>query len=353
MSEEKNKPPTPKKLRDAREDGETAKSEDATSAGVLTAAAVMLWISGGFLMDRLARLFAMVWDWLPRPDAPLAPLLIAMAGELMLLCLPFAAATMLGAVLALFLQGAVTTSMKPVMLRLEAVSPMAGLKRIFGMKAAIGAATTLLKAAVLLALLYLNLRGLLPLLVGATARSPELLGVLMWQVLMRLLFIAVGLFIVFGIIDYGIQHAMFIREHRMDDDEIKRENKEQMGNPEVKQARKELAHELLMGDAPAAVASSNMVVANPTHFAVAISYRPGGVPQVVCKGQDAAALQIRALAEQLEVPVIVNPPLARTLYKVPVGGGIPRECFQIVGLMLHWVDQMKAQPGLPQPGHGA
>lgn len=349
MSDEKNKPPTPKKLRDARDDGETVRSTDATSAGVLVAAAGMLWLSGGFMMDRLARLFAMVWQQLPPPGESMTPLLAAMAWELLLLTVPFALATMMGAVLTVILLGSMTMSAKPVMLKLEAINPAAGLKRIFGMKAAIEAGTMLFKAVVLFSLLYFNLKALLPLLVGATARSPELLGVLMWQVLMRLLFIAVGFFVVFGLVDYGVQRAMFMRDHRMSDDDIKREYKEQNGNAELKQARKELAHELLMGDPAPAVASANMVIANPTHYAVAIFYEPGGVPKVVAKGLDAMALQIRALAELNEVPVIVNPPLARTLFKVPLGGGIPRECFQIVGLMLHWVEQLKTGQGGLRP----
>jgi len=350
MSDEKNKPPTEKKLRDAHDEGESAKSTDATSAGVLVAAAGMLWMSAGFLMDRMTRLFALIWQHMPRPEESLLPLVAAMAWEMLLMSIPFALATLLGAALVLILQGAMTMSFKPVMLKLDAINPAAGIKKIFGMKSGIEAVTMTVKGVVLFALLYASLRDLLPLLVGATARSPELLGVLMWQVLMRLLFISVGFFIVFGLIDFGVQKMMFIRDHRMSDDDIKRESKEQNGNPEVKQARKELANELLFGDEGAAVSSANMVVANPIHFAVAIHYRPGGVPRVVAKGMDAAALAIRAFAENHDVPVIVNPPLARTLFKVPLGGGIPRECFQIVGLMLHWVEQL--QPRQSLPGHG-
>ena len=356
MSDEKNKPPTEKKLRDAHDDGESVKSTDATSAGVLVAAVGSLWVSAGFLMDHVTRLFALVWQHLARaedPLTPLAPLIAAMTWELLLLSIPFAGATLLGAALSLILQGAATMSMKPVMLKLEAISPASGFKKIFGMKACIEAGTMVLKGAALGALLYFSLLDLLPLLVGATARSPELLGVLMWQVLMRLMFIAVGFFLVFGLVDYGVQKMMFIRDHRMSDDDIKRESKEQNGNPEVKQARKELAHELLLGDDHGAVASANLVVANPTHFAVAIHYLPGGVPRVVAKGQDAAALALRGFAEAHDVPVIVNPPLARTLFKVPLGSGIPRECFEIVGLMLHWVEQLQPRQALRAGGEPA
>ncbi|MCZ2498184.1 EscU/YscU/HrcU family type III secretion system export apparatus switch protein [Xylophilus sp. Kf1] len=342
MSDEKKLPPTAKKLRDAREDGESITSPDVASAGVVVAAVGALWLSAGFMMDRLTRLFRMVWEHLPRAGESMGPLLYAIGGELLLLTLPFALATLLGAALALLLQGSLTMSAKPVMLNLDAVNPVNGLKKIFGMKSALEAGTMALKGLVLFSLLYSSTRDLLPLLVGATGRSPLLMGVLMWQLLMRLLFIAVGLFVVFAVVDYGIQRFVFMRDHRMSEDEVKRENKEQSGNPEVKQARRELAQELLNEEPQAGVAKARLVVANPTHFAVAIGYERGGVPQVLAKGQDALALAIRAEAERLDIPIIVNPPLARTLFKVPLGAGIPRDCFQVIGLMLHWVDQLKA-----------
>lgn len=342
MSDEKKLPPTAKKLQDARDDGESITSPDVASAGVMVGAVVALWLSAGFMMDRLTRLFTMVWQNMPRAGEPVGPLLQAIGGELLLLTLPFALATMLGAVLALLLQGSVTMSAKPVQLKLDAVNPVNGMKKLFGMKAVLEAGTTLLKGLVLATLLYTSARDLLPLLVGATGRSPSLLGVLMWQLLMRLLFISVGLFVVFALVDYGVQRFVFLRDHRMSEDEVKRENKEQNGNPEVKQARKELAHELMNEEPASGVARAQLVVANPTHFAVAIGYERGGIPQVLAKGHDDLALAIRAEAERLNVPVIVNPPLARTLYKVALGAGIPRECYQVVGLMLHWVEQLKA-----------
>lgn len=342
MSDEKKLPPTAKKLRDAREDGESITSPDVASAGVVVAAVAALWLSAGFMMDRLTRLFGMVWQHLPRAGEPMGPLIFAIGGELLTLTLPFAMATLVGAVLALMLQGSVTMSVKPVMLKLDAVSPVNGMKKIFGMKSALEAGTMTLKGLVLFALLYSSTRDLLPLLVGATGRTPVLMGVLMWQLLMRLLFTAVGLFVVFALVDYGIQRFIFLREHRMSEDDVKRENKEQNGNPEVKQARKELAHELMNEDPKAGVSRARLVVANPTHFAVAIGYERGGVPQVLAKGHDDLALAIRAEAERLGIPIIVNPPLARTLYKVALGAGIPRDCYQVVGLMLHWVEQLKA-----------
>jgi type III secretion protein U len=347
MSDDKKHAPTAKKLRDARDDGESITSPDVASAGVMVAAVGTLWLSAGFMMDRLNRLFAMVWQQVGRIDEPVLPLLMAMGWELLLLTVPFAFATMLGAVLALMLQGSVTMSAKPVMLNLEAISPVNGFKKIFGMKSAMEAVTMTIKAVALFSLLYGSLHDLLPLITGATGRSPELLGTLMWQLLMRLLFIAVAMFVVFAVVDYGVQRFIFMHEHRMSDDDVKRENKEQSGNPEVKQARRELANELLMEDPKTAVGRANLVIANPTHFAVALSYQRGGVPQVIAKGHDALALAIRAEAERLDVPVIVNPPLARTLYKLPLGAGIPRECFQVVGLMLHWVEQLKASAADP------
>ncbi len=342
MSDEKTKPPTPKKLADAHKDGESAKSPDVTAAVVLISITLALWLGAEFFAERLRRLFLVVWHFVPLHESELSLPISAMGTELLLLTVPLAFAGMLGAVIGLVGQGAMTMSAKPVMLKFNKVNPVEGMKRLFGMRAAIDAATILAKACVFGVLLWQTVRSMLPLLVGATARSPELLSAVLWQALMRMLFISIGAFIVFGLLDYGIQRFLFIRDHRMSEDEIKREYKEQNGNPEIKGKRKELAQELLFGDPRSAVASASMVVANPTHYAVALSCVRGEVPVVVAKGRDEVALMLRGHAEAMGVPVVVNPPLARTLHRVPVGAGIPRECFQIVALMLHTIEGMRS-----------
>jgi type III secretion protein U len=343
MSEEKTKPPTPKKLAKAQEEGESVHSEVATSAGVLMGVGLMLWLGAGLWGAHARRLFDMVWIYLPQRDVPLWEPIYAMLAELAWLCVPLALAACLGGVLALMLQGAVTLSIDPVLFKFDKVDPVQGFKRFFALRAITDAGLMLVMMLLISAVMWWGVQGLLPLLVSLTARAPENLADLLWIALMQVLALGVVCFVVFGGMDFGLQHFLFVRDHRMDEEEIKRENKENFGDPEIKTKRRELAQELLQSDGQQAVAGASLVVANPTHFAVALFYQRGDVPRVVAKGMDDSALAIRRYAETTGVPVVVNPPLARTLYRVPVGAGIPRECFQLVGVLLHAVDQLRAQ----------
>lgn len=345
MSDEKTKPPTPKKLKDAHEDGESAKSQDITAASTLFFTGLLLWMGGEFFADRLRQLLDVVWQSLRSDSVDLVVPITAMMIELLVLCVPISLAGALGAVIGLVGQGAMTMSAKPVMPNFDKVNPASGLKRLFGVRALIDAAMVLVKLVLFSVLLWQTLRSMLPLLVGATARSPELVAAILWQALMRMLFISIAGFVVIGLLDYALQRFLFIRDHRMSEDDIKRENKEQNGNPEVKSKRKEFAQELLFGDPKAAVAGANLVVANPTHYVVALLYESGDVPRVVAKGVDEVALALRQHAEASGVPVVVNPPLARTLHRVPLGAGIPRECFQAVGLLLHTIGGLRKISG--------
>lgn len=346
MAEEKKKPPTRRKLEEAREKGESVHSEDATTAGVLLLTTLFFWTASGFLGDHLARVFAIVWDAMPKETQDLRGPLFALLLELLWLTVPLALVVALGAVLSLALQGAITGSMDPVQFKFEKLNPVEGFKRIFSVRTVTDALLMVVKMMVFSVLLWVTVRSMLPLMAGVMARPPAVMGDLFRLEVLRLLAVATAAFVVFGLIDYGLQRFLFIRDHRMDDEEVKKENKENFGNPEVKNKRKELARELLFGEPRKAVRDASMVVANPTHFAVAIHYRRGDVPRVTAKGVDAAALLLRGYAEESGVPVLVNPPLARTLYKVPLGEGIPRSCFEAVAALLHTVAQLRA----PQAG---
>jgi type III secretion protein U len=342
MSEDKKRPPTEKRLREARDDGKVARSADVTSAGVLFFAAALLWCGAQFFLGHIDRVFALVWESLADPDASMGSLLIEEASELLLVTLPIAAAASLGCICASVLQGAVTFSFKPLEPKFDAINPANGFKKIFSMRSGIDSIYMLIKVALMSVVLWLVFRSYLPALVGGTARSPELLGSMLWQMLVRLLFLGVAACAVFGVIDFGMQRMLFIRDHRMDDEELKREHKENNGNPEIKAARKELAQELLFGDPRSAVGSANLLIANPTHYAVALRYDAGDVPRVVAKGLDDVAMQLRVYAQEQGVPVFVNPPLARNLYRVPLASAIPREFFEVVATMLHCVDKLVA-----------
>ena len=154
---------------------------------------------------------------------------------------------------------------------------------------------------------------------------------------MRLMWTLAVFMGVLALADYKLQHWIFIRDKRMSFEDIKRESKEQNGNPEIKQKQREFAQELLEGPI-GGKQKPDVVLANPTHFSVALSFRGRqGIPVVVDKGQGKRALLIRQWAESEEIPVIEQPALARRLFLTAVGDPIPADCYQAVAIVLQWV----------------
>jgi type III secretion protein U len=166
-----------------------------------------------------------------------------------------------------------------------------------------------------------------------------------WQAASHVLWIGVAVFVAVAPIDFLIQHILFIKGQMMSKDEVKREFKGQEGDPEIKGQRKRLALELSNEAPRQAVAKADALVVNPTHYAVAIRYRAdeAGVPLVLAKGVDDAALALRRHAEELGVPIFANPPLARALHKVPLDHAVPEELFEAVSVVLRWVDEVGAR----------
>jgi type III secretion protein U len=178
------------------------------------------------------------------------------------------------------------------------------------------------------------------------ARPPSVVSKLLWEVWLRLMWISTVFIGLLAAVDYKLQHWLFIRDKRMSDEDIKKENKEQNGNPEIKQKQKEFSRELLEGTLPGKN-KPDVVLANPTHYSVALSYRERrGVPIVLAKGEDEKAFLIRRWAEANGVPVIEQPALARRLYLVAVGDPVPAECYQAVAVVLQWVKAIGREEAL-------
>jgi type III secretion protein U len=192
----------------------------------------------------------------------------------------------------------------------------------------------------------------MPLIVGVAYEPlPDLIEI-SWSALCRLFAVSGVLYLVLGVVDYGIQRWLFIRDHRMSKDEVKREFKNSEGDPQLKGKRKQVAREIVTENPDKAVAGARAVIVNPTHYAVAIRYEPAeyDVPRIVAKGVDADALEIRRMAERHGVPIVGNPPLARALYLVPLEDAIPESCFKAVAAVLAWVEDMQANGGATPSG---
>lgn len=347
MSDEKTEKPTDKKLKDARRDGEVAKSQDLTVAAVFLMVAITMWVGGEFFGDRLKAIFKIGLDIqaIQRDDFDLFRAMGKIGLEGLMILGPFVIVTTLAAIAGIMSQIGIVISLKPVEPKFDAINPANGLKRIFSMRSMVDLVKMLISAVLVASVVWLTIRSLLPLVVGTAYASLADVIHITWTTLSRFIAIGCVLFLLLGAPDFGIQHWLFIRDHKMSKDEVKREDKDVEGDPMIKGQRRQIAREIAESPVKESVGMANAVVVNPTHYAVAIRYSADemGVPQVVAKGVDHHAFQIRTWAQELNVPIVSNPPLARALYKVPVNDPVPESLFETVAVILRWVEQLGAQ----------
>lgn len=344
---DKTEQPTRKKLTDARKEGRTTKSQDLVEAAALLAMVVTFSVASSYMGDSLTEMVQIALDFVSG-DHSLQGLASAFykviwAGLGVIVPLTLLAALAAGGALAA--QVGIAISFKPVMPKLNSLNPASGLKKIFSAKSVIDLLKMLVKAVLMSFVLWRTIEWLLPLVTSAMYEPLAGLVHLLWTVIVRLLSVTFLMYLVIGAGDWFLQHWMFLKSQRMSKDEIKRERKNQDGDPKVKQERKRLAREFRKSDPRAAIPKANVLIVNPTHYAIAIRYVPSeyALPRVIAKGIDQEAALLRRLAFEENVPIVANPPVARALHAaVGLGSPIPEEMFEVVAAILRWVDGVAA-----------
>lgn len=345
MAEEKTEEPTDKKLEDAKRDGKSPKSADIPAAALFLLGGVALSFGAAPLGDHFRVLINIALD-VGRQSSPQFDLQQAMTAVMVeagWILLPVLGAALLIPILSLVAQIGINITFKPLELKIDAINPAAGLKRMFSVRSLLDLVKMVIKAAVLIAVLYKITLLLLP--VTASLSYQPIMDVVSvtWMVLCRFVAAAGLVVLILGVADFGIQYWLFVREHKMTKDEVKREYKESEGDPQIKGKRKQIARDDANAPPPQKVSDAQVVVVNPTHYAVAIRYMPEehGLPRVIAKGVDDEAMEIRRQAEMYGVPIVPNAPLARALYLVQVDDAVPDPLFESVAEVLAWVGQMQ------------
>lgn len=338
---EKTEQPSPKKIRDARQKGQVAKSQEVVTTFTLLSLIGYLWLAWGSLQEQMMGLFDLV-IYLPADhfDQTVTITLHAVAQRIISVLLPILGLTVATALAANYAQIGVLFALENLIPKLERINPSDGFKRVFSMKQLIEILKSLAKIIFLSVLLYLVLRDT----IGAFAYTLECgltcLASVTTQVLVKLLVYSGLAFIVVAVADLFYQRHSYTKSLMMTKEEVKREYKESEGDPHIKGKRKQLAHELIMSDAGGATRKSTAVVVNPTHLAVAFRYREGETPLpiVVAKGREKIAWYLRTQAEEAGVPVFRNVRLAQALYAgTEVDQYVPDELFDAIAEVLAWV----------------
>ncbi|SDV46923.1 EscU/YscU/HrcU family type III secretion system export apparatus switch protein [Chitinasiproducens palmae] len=353
MATEKREKATPRKLRKAREKGQVPRSRDfAVAVGLLVALQVILLAMPGW-RRQLAALFGVAFAALQSApggeggatlDAALDLALPAAARLTMLMLLPLLATPVcvLGGSL---LWGGWTVSTHSLMPRVQRLSPLANAKRLLSMRHIGTFLLGTLKTVTLAFALWLALRAgfaamlhLLTLPLGAAVRTA---GVQLFGVIAALL----GIVMLFGIADAPMQRFLFMRQQRMSKQEVKQENKDSEGSPEVRRRIRQLQRQFAMRGLRRSVPQADVVIVNPEHYAVALKYDTARAeaPFVVAKGVDEMAMAIRRIAEAHHIEVLPLAPLARAVYYTSqIDQQIPAGLYRAVAIVLSYVMQLDA-----------
>lgn len=344
MSEDRTEEPSQHKLQEAKKKGQFPKSQDLVTGVVLFAALIAL---GSTVRGMIARSVTLVHsaasgmvDATRQFDTAWQALSAPTLGLMQSVAVIFAA-TALVATLTSLLQSGFLISATPLMPQFDRVNPMTGLGRLFSKRGLMDNAKMLFKGTVLIVVGVYALRSELyglSFLTGEQNPLEMFLGPAM-RIAWKLVIAAV----ILGALDALYQQYQFKSQMRMSRQELKDEYKQLEGDPHVKMAQRRFRRQMAKRNKLGDVKDARVVVTNPTHFAVALSYKDGNdVPRVIAKGKDHRAQTIKRLARQHGVQVVESPPLARSLFKmVDVGDIIPPSLYLATAELLVMVKKLE------------
>lgn len=339
---------TPKRLEEARREGRIPRSRDLTAAAVMLAAGVSLLLLGDSVGIRLGEMMRGSLQ-LSREQAldanQLGMALSAHGRRALLAIVPVLLVTLVAALAAPMSLGGWAFSTKPLAPDLKRLNPVSGIGRMFQVRALVELGKALGKFAVVAGAAVLVMWTNMDALLGLGSEPIDRAIVHAMSITGQALVALTGALILIAAIDVPFQLWQYHRDMRMTKEEVRREHKESEGSPEVKgrirALQREMAERRMMEDVPHA----DVIVVNPTHYAVALRYDESRMraPRVVAKGVDLIAARIREVASEHGVPVFEAPPLARALHRsVEIGDEIPAGLYVAVAQVLTYIYQLRA-----------
>ena len=339
---------TPKRRKEARERGQVAKSPDLAGAGVFLAGVFVLHALAPATMAAVGgAMQAILWRIHEHQDFTIGSVWLLYARVF------FAAGLLLGvlflaalvcAILVNVLQTGLIFSFKPLVPSFNKINPVTGLKRMLSKQALVNLGKQLLKLAAVLTIVYTSIAATINTLFGVGQMPPQQLVGYVGDVAFSICWKFGFLLVVVGLLDYAFEKWQYEEQLKMSKQEVRDEYRQSEGNPEVKGAVKRRQREFARRRMMAAVPKATVVVTNPTHFAVALEWDEieMDAPVVTAKGADLIAKRIREIAVENGVPIMENPPLARTLYaKVDLDQTIPPNMYAAVAQVIAFVFKLK------------
>ncbi|MCL1819178.1 MAG: flagellar biosynthesis protein FlhB [Oscillospiraceae bacterium] len=351
-AQEKTEKATPKKREDSRKKGQVLKSAEINTAVMVLSLFAIIFAMSGYIVKTMAELIengltTTIIEGVHNMDEMRMHNLviggftsiIKIAWPLLVVAFAAGIAVNLAQVGFLF----APESIKP---QFNRISPLSGFKRIFSMRSIVELLKSLLKIGIVGFVVYLEYRKSMPMFANFMALDLPDAGKAIFDMCIGVAFKACLALVALGLFDYLYQWWEFEKNLKMSKQEIKDEYKMIEGDPKIKQAIKQKQREMSQRRMMAAIPKADVVITNPTHYAVALEYRDKEMetPVVLAKGKDIVAQNIKRKAAEHGIPLVENKPIAQALYTaVDVGDSIPEEMFAAVAEILAYVYQMKGK----------
>ncbi len=342
-SAEKSERPTPRRLREARRKGQIPVGRDLIASASFAAAVAALalgfhWLAAsvrGLLVDAIGRATSTPRFELPDAIGSLDDAMWRVAWA----TVPVAGSAVAAGVLAGALQTACALSASSLAPKAERLDPVAGVKRLFALRTGVELAKTWSKLLLVAVAVATAVYGHRNALLGWLASGGDGALAVVLEIAKSAAFRSAFLLLGAGAADILVQHRLHERELRMTKDEVRRDHKDEEGDPHIRNARKQAHREIATHRMTEATRTASFVAVNPTHLATAVLYdeTKDEAPRVVAKGSGDVARRIRRAAESAGVRVVYDKPLARALFRVPLDGEIPESLYTAVAEVLAYV----------------
>ncbi|SES67785.1 flagellar biosynthetic protein FlhB [Natronincola peptidivorans] len=348
FTEEKTEKATPKKVRESREKGQVLQSKEINSAFVLLGAFAMLSLLAGYIGTSVQSFTIHIYDEYLNlnylfSDKNINRLTLIVLYNLFKITIPIGITCLVIGVLCSYLQVGYLFTTKTLAVKFSKINPIAGFKRMFSLKSLVELVKSFVKIIFVGYIIYRYAISQINTIFSTIMLEIDVIIQLMVTIAMNIGFRAGVVLLVIAILDYYYQRYDYEKNLKMSKQEIKEEFKQTEGNPQIKSKIREKQRQISMRRMMQEVPKADVIITNPTHYAVAIQYNPKefNAPKVLAKGQDLIAQNIKKIAADNDLPVVENKQLARTLYdRVEIGEFIPPELYQAVAEILAYVYQI-------------
>ena len=333
--------PSEYRLEKARKEGRVAKSQELGSSLVLLLTILVLVFIGKWVLSQCINIFIYYFTKCAKPDVTDGKLAALFFSEYIKIILPISLVAIVAGVLANIIQNkGFIYSWKPLEPKFSKIAPKFGeyfKKTVFSGKGLFNIAKSILKVSIIILVAYLLIKKDIYVLVEIVSNGQidVALGKIAKMAAKLLIIVAIA-FIVIAIPDYFVQRREFMETMKMTKYEVKQEFKELEGDPEVKGRLLQMQRQLLQQNIPKAVSEADVVITNPTHFAVVLKYdtKVADAPMVTAKGEDEMAFTIRRFANEYNKPIVEDKPVARGLYTdTKIGDIIPETYWKVISVI--------------------